>query len=69
MICMEKQTNKTPCNECGLILAQHKKAILKRKKIWIHDYVPHIPDFGGLIEEEQIQIDIANAGYSNYSLQ
>ena len=66
---MEKQTNKTPCNECGLTLAQHKKATLKRKKIWIHDYVPYIADFGGIIEEEQIQIDMANAGYSSYSLQ
>ena len=72
---MEKQTNRTPCDYCGLILLEHSnKKLLAKLKIEIHDFTPPVQEgdlvgSGGIIEEEQIQIDIANAGYSNYSLQ
>jgi len=71
---MEKQTNRTPCDYCGLTLSEHSRGLLPLGPIEIHDFVPPIEEgdlvgSGGIIEEEQIQIDIANAGYSNYSLQ
>ena len=63
---MEKQTNTDKCEYCGLTLAQHSAKNLIAKKIESHDFVTNFFNF---IEEEQIQIDMANAGYSNHSLQ
>ena len=66
IIIMEKQTNRILCEYCGLASAQHTVKNLVAKKIEVHDFVTNFFNF---IEEEQIQIDMANAGYSNYSLQ